>query len=331
MKKPFSAAITGISHYLPEQRLTNADLEKMVETNDEWIRSRTGIAERRILEDGKGTSYLVNKAMDILLEQKSLDPKDIDLIIVATITPDMIFPATACLVQEYLGAKNAWAFDLSAACCGFLYALVVGAQFVETGAHKKVAVIGADKMSSVVDYTDRETCILFGDGAGAVLLEPAEENMGLHDFILHADGSGKKHLNQLGGGSLHPATHETVDQKLHYIRQQGREVFRFAVPSMAEVSAQILERNGLVGKDIDLFVPHQANKRIIDGTLKRLNLPEERAAINIDRYANTAAGTIPIALSEAVEQGRVKRGDTILLASAGAGYTWGSALLTWAY
>ena len=331
MKKPFSAAITGISHYLPEQRLTNADLEKMVETNDEWIRSRTGIAERRILEDGKGTSYLVNKAMDILLEQKSLDPKDIDLIIVATITPDMIFPATACLVQEYLGAKNAWAFDLSAACCGFLYALVVGSQFVETGAHKKVVVIGADKMSSVVDYTDRETCILFGDGAGAVLLEPGEENMGLHDFILHADGSGKEHLNQLGGGSLHPATHETVDQKLHYIRQHGREVFRFAIPSMAEVSAQILERNGLVGEDIDLFVPHQANKRIIDGTVKRLNLPEDRIAINIDRYANTAAGTIPIALSEAVEQGRVKRGDTILLASAGAGYTWGSALLTWTY
>jgi 3-oxoacyl-[acyl-carrier-protein] synthase-3 len=271
------------------------------------------------------------EALKSILHKKGLDAKDLDLIIVATITPDMIFPATACLVQKEIGAKNAWAFDLSAACSGFLYALIVGAQFVETGAHKRVAVIGADKMSSIIDYTDRDTCVLFGDGAGAVLLEPGEPRLGVQDFILHADGSGVEHLRQPGGGSLHPASPETVDQKMHYIYQEGREVFKFAVPSMAEVSAQILERNGLVGEDIALFVPHQANKRIIDACVKRTDLPPDRVVINIDRYANTSAGTIPIGLSEAVEHGRVKRGDNVLLASAGAGYTWGSALLTWAY
>ncbi len=331
MNKPFTAAITEVSHYVPDRRLTNADLEKMVDTSDEWITSRTGIKERRILEDGVGTSYMAVEALKSILHKKGLDAKDLDLIIVATITPDMIFPATACLVQKEIGAKNAWAFDLSAACSGFLYALIVGAQFVETGAHKRVAVIGADKMSSIIDYTDRDTCVLFGDGAGAVLLEPGEPRLGVQDFILHADGSGVEHLRQPGGGSLHPASPETVDQKMHYIYQEGREVFKFAVPSMAEVSAQILERNGLVGEDIALFVPHQANKRIIDACVKRTDLPPDRVVINIDRYANTSAGTIPIGLSEAVEHGRVKRGDNVLLASAGAGYTWGSALLTWAY
>lgn len=331
MEKPFTAAITGVSHYVPERRLTNFDLEKMVDTSDEWITSRTGIKERRILDDGLGTSYMATQALSTLLEKRGISPLELDLILVATITPDMMFPATACLVQNEIGAKNAWAFDLSAACSGFLYALIVGAQFIETGAHKKVAVIGADKMSSVIDYTNRETCVLFGDGAGAVLLEPGAPGFGLHDFLLHADGSGVQYLRQPGGGSLHPATRETVDQKLHYVYQEGREVFKFAVPRMAEVSAQLLERNGLTGQDITLFVPHQANKRIIDACIKRTDLPPDRVVINIDRFANTSAGTIPIGLSEAIEQGRAKRGDKILLASAGAGYTWGSALLTWAY
>jgi 3-oxoacyl-[acyl-carrier-protein] synthase-3 len=331
MNKPFTAAITEVGHYVPDRRLTNADLEKMVDTSDEWIISRTGIKERRILDEELGTSYMAVEALKSILHKKGLDAKELDLIIVATITPDMVFPATACLVQKEIGAKNAWAFDLSAACSGFLYALIVGAQFVETGAHKRVAVIGADKMSSITDYTNRDTCILFGDGAGAVLLEPGESRIGIQDFILNADGGGVEHLRQPGGGSLHPASHETIDQKMHYIYQEGREVFKFAVASMAAVSAQILERNGLVGEDIALFVPHQANKRIIDACVKRTDLPPDRVVINIDRYANTSAGTIPIGLSEAVEQGRVKRGDNVLLASAGAGYTWGSALITWAY
>lgn len=331
MQKKGSVSITGVSRYLPEQRLTNADLEKMVDTSDEWIQTRTGIRERRILDKDLGTSYMAAQALESLLEQKGMNAKDIDLIIVATITPDMMYPATACLVQDSVGAQNAWGFDLSAACCGFLYALVVGSQFVETGAHKRVAVIGADKMSAVVDYTDRETCVLFGDGAGAVLLEPAEDGAGIRDFIFHIDGSGGKHLCQPGGGSLHPASHETVDKKMHYIYQEGREVFRFAVPSLAGVSARLLERNGLTGEDIALFVPHQANKRIIDASVNRLKLSADRVLINIDRYANTTSGTIPIGLSEAVEQGRIKPGDNILLASVGGGYTWGSILLKWAY
>lgn len=331
MKKKGAVSITGVSRYLPEQRLTNADLEKMVDTSDEWIQTRTGIRERRILDKDLGTSYMAAQALESLLEQKGMNAKDIDLIIVATITPDMMYPATACLVQDSVGAQNAWGFDLSAACCGFLYALVVGSQFVETGAHKRVVVIGADKMSAVVDYTDRETCVLFGDGAGAVLLEPAEDGAGIRDFIFHIDGSGGKHLCQPGGGSLHPASHETVDKKMHYIYQEGREVFRFAVPSLAGVSARLLERNGLTGEDIALFVPHQANKRIIDASVNRLKLSADRVLINIDRYANTTSGTIPIGLSEAVEQGRIKPGDNILLASVGGGYTWGSILLKWAY
>ncbi len=328
---PLTATISGIGHYVPEQKLTNADLEKMVDTSDEWITSRTGIKERRILDEGLGTSFMALKSLESILHTKGLDARDIDLIIVATITPDMVFPSSACLVQDQIGATNAWAFDLSAACSGFLYALMVGAQFVETGAHKRVVVIGADKMSSITDYTDRETCVLFGDGAGAVLLEPGEPGLGLKDFILYSDGSGVKYLRQPAGGSVLPASRETVDQKMHYIYQDGREVFKFAVPKMAEVSAQILERNGLVGEDIALFVPHQANKRIIDACIKRTDIPEDRAVVNIDRYANTSAATIPIGLSEAVEQGRLSRGDNVLLASAGAGYTWGSTLLTWAY
>ena len=331
MKTPFAAAVTGVAHYVPERRLTNTDIERMVDTSDEWITSRTGIKERRILEDGLATSFMATRALQTLLDNHHLKATDLDLIIVATITPDMLFPSAACLVQNEVGAKNAWAFDLSAACSGFLYALVVGAQFVQTGAHKRVAVIGADKMSSIVDYTDRNICVLFGDGAGAVLLEPAENGLGLQDFLLHADGSGVAHLRQEGGGSLHPATHETVNKKMHYVYQEGREVFKFAVPSMTEAAAQMLERNGLKGEDIALFVPHQANKRIIDACVKRTDIPYDRVVVNIDRYANTSAATIPIGLSEAAQEGRLKRGDNVLLASAGAGYTWGSALLTWAY
>ena len=327
----FRASITCVSRYLPDRKLTNADLEKMVDTTDEWIQSRTGIRERRILDDGLGTSFLATRALEDLLERRGLGANDVDLIIVATVTPDMMFPATACLVQENVGARNAWGFDLSAACSGFLYALIVGCQFVESGAHKRVVVIGADKMSSIVDYTDRSTCVLFGDGAGAVLLEPGEDGEGLQDFIFKIDGSGGKYLSQPGGGSLHPASHETVDKRMHYVRQDGREVFKFATNSMASVSADLLERNGLTGEDIALFLPHQANKRIIDASIRKLNLPENKVLIDVDRFANTTCGTIPIALSDAVEGGRLSRGDQVLVASAGAGFTWGSALLRWAY
>ncbi|HCR18763.1 MAG TPA: 3-oxoacyl-ACP synthase [Candidatus Latescibacteria bacterium] len=329
--KKFTAAITGVSHYVPEKRLTNADLEKIVDTSDEWIRTRTGIQERRILDDGLGASFMATRALEQLLEQKSLGPEEIDLIVVATVTPDMIYPATACLVQDQIGAVNAWGFDLSAACCGFLYALIVGAQFVESGAHKNVVVIGSDKMSSVVDYTDKSTCVLFGDGAGAVLLEPCDEKEGILDFILKVDGSGGDFLCQPAGGSLRPASHETVDAKLHYVKQDGARVLKFASSSMAAVSADLLERNGLTGEDVTLLVPHQANKRIIDATVRRMKLPSDRVIINIDKYANTTCGTIPIALNEAVEQERIKKGDYVVLASAGAGYTWGSALLKWVY
>ncbi|MDA0746901.1 MAG: ketoacyl-ACP synthase III [bacterium] len=331
MKKMFTAAITGVSQYLPERRLTNADLEKMVNTSDEWIRSRTGIRERRILEDGKASSYMATQALESLLEQKGLDAQEIDLIIVATATPDMMYPATACLVQNNVGAKNAWGFDLSAACCGFLYALVVGSQFIENGAHKKVVVIGSDKMSSVVDYTDRSTCILFGDGAGAVLLEPREDGLGLLDSILRVDGSGGPYLCQPGGGSLHPASHETVDKKMHYVHQEGARVLKFASTNMAASAVDLLERNGLTGDDIVLLVPHQANKRIIDATVRRMKLPPDRVLITIEKYANTTCATIPIGLFEAVRTNRIQRGDYMVLASAGAGFTWGSALLKWAY
>ncbi|MDP6778298.1 MAG: beta-ketoacyl-ACP synthase III [Candidatus Latescibacteria bacterium] len=331
MGKPLRASITGVARYLPERRLTNADLEKMVDTSDEWIHTRTGIRERRILDDGLATSFMATKALERLLEHKQLDPSTIDLIIVSTVTPDMVFPTTACLVQDNVGAENAWGFDLGAACCGFLYALVTGAQFIQSGSHKKVVVIGADKMSAITDYTDRSTCVLFGDGAGVVLLEPDTSGNGLQDFVLRVDGSGGKHLYMLGGGSLHPASHETVEKRWHYVRQEGPEVFKFASSSMAAACAELLERNGLTGDDVHLLVPHQANKRIIDATARRMKLPSERVLINIDRYANTTCATIPIGLSEAVEQGRLSPGDNVVVAGAGAGYTWGSALLKWAY
>jgi 3-oxoacyl-[acyl-carrier-protein] synthase III len=331
MKKPFRAAITGVTRYLPERRLTNADLEKIVDTSDEWITTRTGIKERRILDEGLGTSYMATRAVQQLLKQTSTEPDEVDLIIVATISPDMVYPSTACLVQNDIGAPNAWGFDLAAACAGFLYAYVTGCQFVEAGTHRKVVVVGADKMSVVIDYTDRSTCVLFGDGAGAVMLEPTEDEMGMQDFVLHVDGAGGPHLCQPGGGSLHPASHETVDKRMHFIRQDGREVFKFASKAMADSAAEVLERNGLTGEDVALLVPHQANKRIIDACAKRMKLPSDRVVINIEKYGNTTAGTIPIALSEAVEQGRVRRGDRLVFASAGGGYVWGSALLRWAY
>jgi 3-oxoacyl-[acyl-carrier-protein] synthase-3 len=324
------AAITAVGHYAPDKILTNTDLEKLVDTNDEWIRSRTGIRERRILEKG-GTSDLCVGAIRSLIEQSSVSLEEIDLIIVATVTPDMFFPSTACLVQKKLGIKRqVWGFDVSAACSGFLYALIVGAQFIESGTHKKVLVVGADKMSSIVDYTDRNTCILFGDAGGAVLLEPSDDpSSGLIDHRLYCDGSGDEFLYMKGGGSLRPATHETVDQKLHYIYQDGKAVFKVAVVGMADVSEEIMKRNGLKGEDVAWLVPHQANLRIIDATADRMGIDRSKVMINIDRYGNTTAATIPLCLSEYWRDGRLKKGQNLVLASFGAGYTWGAALIRW--
>jgi 3-oxoacyl-[acyl-carrier-protein] synthase-3 len=323
------ATITAVGHYVPEKILTNADLEKMVDTTDEWIRTRTGIRERRILEQG-ATSDLAVKAIEACLAVRKMDPTEIELIIVATVTPDMLFPATACIVQEKIGARHAWGFDLEAACSGFLYALTVGAQFIESGNYSKVLVVGADKMSSIVDYTDRNTCILFGDAAGAVLLEPSEDpSYGLLDHKLYCDGSGGAYLYMKGGGSLHPASHETVDKRMHYIYQDGKAVFKVAVIGMAEVSAEIMQRNNLTSEDIAWLVPHQANLRIIDATAERMGLDRSKVMINIDRYGNTTAATIPLCLSEWWQCGKLKRGQNIVLASFGAGYTWGAALVRW--
>ncbi|MFH1569739.1 MAG: beta-ketoacyl-ACP synthase III [Gemmatimonadota bacterium] len=325
-----SAIITAVERYLPDRVLSNRDLEKIVDTSDEWIRDRTGIAERRIL-DGQPTSHMAVAVARQLLEARQLDPGDLDLIIVATITPDMVFPATACLVQARIGAARAWAYDLSAACSGFVYALVAGAQFIETGAHQRVMVIGADKMSAITDMQDRSTCVLFGDGAGGVLLEGSDDpDVGLLDFELHADGSRVDELNLRGGGSLNPASHDTVDQRLHYVRQEGRSVFKLAVQNMAEVSLSLLQRNGFSAANLKLFVPHQANLRIITATAERMGLSMDQVMVNIEKYANTTAGTVPIALSEACELGRLQRGDLVQLTAVGGGLTWGSALLRWA-
>ncbi len=302
----------------------------MVDTSDEWIYTRTGIRERRILEGKVGTSFMAYHAAKMILEENNISPKEIDLIIVATVTPDTMFPSTACRVQEMLGAENAWGVDLNGACTGFIYALTTGAQFVENGTYKKVLVIGADKMSAIVDYTDRTTCVLFGDAAGAVLLEPTvEENVGLLDAILRSDGSGGNVLHMLGGGSLHPASHETVDKKMHYIYQDGKRVFKFAVTRMADISAEVLERNHLTGDDVKFFIPHQANLRIIDAAAKRMGLRDEQVVINIDRYGNTTAATIPLALSEVYHDGKLEKGDIIVMAAFGAGFTWGSLLYRW--
>ena len=316
---------------VPERRVTNEDLAKLVNTSDEWIRERTGISERRMVSDGQANSDLSVKAIQNAFEGKDFRPEEIDLIIVATVTPDMMFPSTACLVQEKIGAKNAWGFDLSGACSGFLYALATGAQFIQTGAHKKVLVVGTDVMSSILNFEDRTTCVLFGDGAGAFLLEPTQNNEeGIIDFILHSDGSGGKFLYMPAGGSLHPTSHSTVEENMHYVHQDGRNVFKFAVKLMTEVSSEILEKHGYTPEDISLYIPHQANLRIIQSAVKRLNLRPEQVVINIDRYANTTAATIPMGLHEVHQQGRIKKGDLLLLASFGAGFTWGSVLLRWA-
>ncbi len=324
------AAITGVQGWVPEYILTNKELESMVDTNDEWIQSRTGIRERRILKGkDQGTSVMAVNAINGLLKKKGISPLEIDLIICATTTPDMQFPATANIIADKVGAKNAFGYDISAACSGFIYSLVTASKFIESGSHKKVIVVGADKMSSIVDYTDRQTCVIFGDGAGAVLLEPDESGNGIIDSILRSDGAGAQHLHQKAGGSMRPATHETVDAREHYIYQEGQAVFKFAVKGMADISAEILEKNNLTGDDIAWLVPHQANKRIIDATAKRMGLDEQKVMINIDRYGNTTNGTIPLCLWE--WESKLKKGDNIIIAAFGGGFTWGSIYLKWAY
>ena len=325
------AKISALGTYVPPRVLTNADLEKMIDTSDEWLMSRTGIRERHIVDKGVATSDLAVEAAKKALSQRGILPTDLEAIIVGTVPPDMFFPSTACLVQDKLGAKGVWGFDLSAACSAFLYALQAGTQFVASGAHQKVMVIGADVMSSILDYSDRATCVLFGDGAGAVLLEPAEDDLGIMDFIHEVDGSGGCSLFMPGGGSLNPSTHETIDKKMHYVHQDGQAVFKFAVRKQLEVCEKLLERNGVKVEDIDVFIPHQANKRIITATAERLGLPEAKVVINIDRFGNTTAGTIPLAMNTAIEEGRLKKGNLVLLASVGAGFTVGATLLRWAY
>ena len=324
------AAITAVNGYVPDYILTNKELETMVDTNDEWIVSRTGIKERRILKgEGLATSDLAVPAVKGLLEKRGISAEEIDLIIFCTSTPDMMFPATANILADKIGAKNAWGYDLQAACSGFLFGLTTGAQFIESGKHTKVLVVGADKMSSVVNYSDRNTCILFGDGCGVVLLEPNEEGNGIQDTILKTDGSGGPFLNIKGGGSLNPATHQTVEAGLHYAYQEGRTVFKFAVTNMADVAHEIMQRNNLTADDVAWLVPHQANKRIIDATAERAGLPEEKVMVNIHKYGNTTSGTIPLCLWEWESQ--LKKGDNLILAAFGGGFTWGSVYLKWAY
>lgn len=322
------AKITAVGHYLPEDRLTNHDLEKMVDTNDEWIRTRTGIKERRILKDpDKATAFMGAEAAKEALEQRGVDPEEIDLIVLGTVTPDYLFPATACLVQKKIGAKNAFAFDLSAACSGFLYALSTGAMYIESGRAKKVLVIGTDKMSSILDFTDRTTCILFGDGAGAVLLEESDDGTGIIDQRLYSEGDEECSLYQPAGGSLNPATKETVENMQHYVRQDGRSVFKKATLGMADVSLEIMERNNLEPEDVAWLVPHQANLRIIDATARRMGLSNEKVMINIDKYGNTTAATIPLCLYDWKD--KLNHGDNIVLAAFGGGFTWGAIYLKW--
>ena len=323
-----NANITAVGKYLPKNILTNADLEKMVDTNDEWIRTRTGIQERRIVDKGEASVEMSVNAIQQILDSRNLDPTEIGAIIVGTVTPDMLFPSCAALIQHRIGATNAWGYDLSAACSGFIFALQSGSALIESGQCEKVLIVGVDTMSSILDYEDRNTCILFGDGAGAVLLEPSEE-YGVIDAIMRVDGGGGDYLKMPAGGSLHRASHETVDKKMHYIQQDGRTVYKFAVKGMADISYEVASRNNLTNDDIDLFIPHQANKRIIDAAAKRLGLPDEKVLINISKYANTTAGTIPIGIVEAVETKRLKKGDNLILASFGAGFTWGATYIKW--
>lgn len=324
------AAITGVQGYVPDYVLTNAELETMVETSDEWIITRTGIRERRILKgEGKGTSVMAAKAAQGLLEKTNTDPADIDLIIVATVTPDMVFPATANIVSDEIGAVNAFSYDIGAACSGFIYALSTGATFIESGRYKKVIVIGADKMSSIIDYTDRTTCIIFGDGAGAVLLEPAEEEYGIVDFVHKVDGAGVEFLKMKAGGSRYPATVETVMAREHFARQDGATVFKFAVTNMADYAAKIMERNNLTADDVNWLVAHQANKRIIDATANRMGVTEDKVMMNIERYGNTTSGTIPLLLWDYEKS--LHKGDNLVLAAFGGGFTWGAMYVKWAY
>lgn len=325
------AIISGVGHYVPDKILSNRDLEEMVDTNDEWITSRTGIKERRILDKEIGTSYMATKAAQVVLEETHTAPEDLDLILFATVTPDMPVPSAASFVQRDLGASNSWGYDINGGCTGFMCALTTGASFIESGRHKKVLVIGADKMSAITNYEDRSTCVLFGDGAGAVLLEAYDnDDLGIEDFILHLDGSGAESLSIEAGGSIYPASHETVDKKMHYIYQDGRTVFKHAVVGMADVSAKIVERNNISDNDIRFLIPHQANFRIIDATAKKIGLDPERVVINISKYGNTTAATIPLALSETYRANKLQKGDWIVLAAFGAGFTWGSVLLRWA-
>ena len=325
------AIITGVGHHVPEKKLTNADLEKMVDTNDEWIITRTGIRERRILETEKGTSEMAVPAAQAALSQAGVSPDELDMILTATVTPDQIVPSMAAMVQKKLGASNCWGYDINGGCTGFLCAFTTAAQFIESGRHQKILVVGADKMSSIVDYEDRNTCILFGDGAGAVVMEPSPDtNEGVQDFILHLDGNGENSLYMSGGGSLKPATLATVNDKLHYIYQDGRTVFKAAVNGMAETTSRIIKKNGLTDSDIRLFVPHQANYRIIDAVARKIGLNQDQVVVNIEKYGNTTAATIPLALSEAWENRRMKKNDWIIMAAFGAGFTWGSVLLRWA-
>ncbi|MDO9000123.1 MAG: beta-ketoacyl-ACP synthase III [Bacteroidota bacterium] len=324
------AAITAVAGFLPDNIVTNADLEKIIDTTDEWITSRTGIKQRHLENDPtKATSDMGAEAVKLLCKKRGINPDEIDLLICATVTPDMVFPATANLIATKIGATNAWSFDLGAACSGFIYGLTTGAQFIESGRYKKVVVVGADMMSRIIDYTDRTTCVIFGDGAGAVLLEPSTEDVGLVDFILHADGNGANHLHMKAGGSLNPASHETVDNKMHFVYQEGQAVFKHAVYNMAEVSVQIMEKNNLTHNDVTWLAAHQANKRIIDATSSRMGIGAEKVMMNIERYGNTTAGTIPLLLWDYEKQ--LKKGDTIILAAFGGGFTWGAVYLKWAY
>jgi 3-oxoacyl-[acyl-carrier-protein] synthase-3 len=326
--KKISAAITGVHGFVPKDVLTNEDLSKIVDTSDDWILSRTGIKERRIMKDG-ASSDMAMEAVNALLRKKNIDPLEIDLVIVGTVTPDYPFPSTANVLCDKTGMKNAWGFDLNAACSGFLFALSTGSQFIETGKYKKVLVVGVDKMTSIVDYQDRTTCVIFGDGAGVVLLEPNEEGLGLQDFILRSDGSGRQFLIQPAGGSAMPSSHETVDNRMHYVKQEGKQVYKFAVTNMAEVSAEIMEKNNLTSDDVAWLVPHQANLRIIDATANRMGLPSEKVMINIQKYGNTTAGTLPLCLWDYENQ--LKKGDNIILSAFGGGFTWGAVYIKWAY
>ena len=323
------AKITATAKYLPKRTLTNLDLEKMVDTSEEWILSRTGIEKRHLVSKGEATSDMCKEVALELIKKSGMNPEDIDLILIATSTPDVPVVSTAALVQDKIGAKNAWGYDIVAACTGFVYALETGAKFVESGKYKNVLVIGADTMSSIIDYTDRNTCVIFGDGAGGVLLQPSNNDCGVLDSILMTDGSGHKYLTVPAGGSLNPASKETLDKGMHYVYQDGKTVFKFAVKNMADVSKEILDNNNIAGEDLKLFIPHQANKRIIDAAAKRCGLNEDQVLININKYGNTTAGTIPIALDDAVEANMLEKGDLVLFAAFGGGFTWGSMLIKW--